>query len=133
MQRLNAAIVHAAMVGAGGFLGALCRFAMSSIVQRQFPASAFPYGTLAVNLLGCLLIGIAVGYAESRQIFSAEYRHFILIGILGGFTTYSTFSYETLALLQDADYLGAVLNIAIHVVLGLLLVWLGLFLMTREL
>jgi CrcB protein len=120
------------MVGAGGFIGAVCRYGISSWVQRNFSASTFPYGTLAVNMLGCLLIGLAIGFAESRQIFGDEFRRFVLIGILGGFTTYSTFSYETLALVQNADYLRAFGNVGVHVVLGLLLVWIGIGVMTRQ-
>lgn len=120
------------MVGAGGFIGAVCRYGMGTYVQRQFVATAFPYGTLAVNMLGCLLIGAAVGYAESRQLYSDEFRHFVLIGILGGFTTYSTFSYETLALLHNADYLRAFSNAGIHLVLGLALVWFGFGLASRQ-
>jgi len=129
---LKAVLINAAMVGAGGFIGAVCRYGMSSWVQRNFSASTFPYGTLAVNMLGCLLIGLAIGFAESRQIFGDEFRRFVLIGILGGFTTYSTFSYETLALVQNADYLRAFGNVGVHVVLGLFLVWIGFGVMTRQ-
>lgn len=129
---MKAVLINAAMVGAGGFIGAVCRYGMSSWVQRNFSASTFPYGTLAVNMLGCLLIGLAIGFAESRQIFGDEFRRFVLIGILGGFTTYSTFSYETLALVQNADYLRAFGNVGVHVVLGLFLVWIGFGVMTRQ-
>lgn len=120
------------MVGAGGFIGAVCRYAMSSYVQRSIPSAVFPYGTLIVNMLGCLLIGLAIGYAESRQIFGEDFRRFVLIGILGGFTTYSTFSYETLALVHNAEIMRAVANVGVHIVLGLALVWLGFGLMTRQ-
>lgn len=125
-------LLNAAMVGAGGFIGAVCRYAMSSCVQRSIPTAVFPFGTLIVNMLGCLLIGLAIGYAESRQIFGEDFRRFVLIGILGGFTTYSTFSYETLALVHNAEILRAVANVGVHIVLGLALVWLGFGLMTKE-
>lgn len=128
---LKAALINAALVGSGGFIGAICRYGMSGVVQRNAALAAFPYGTLAVNLLGCLLIGIAVGLVDSRQMFGPEFRLFALIGVLGGFTTYSTFGYETFALLRDADYLRAIGNVAIHVVLGLALVWLGYALASR--
>ena len=125
-------LINAAMVGAGGFIGAICRYGMGTYVQRHFGASVFPYGTLAVNMLGCLLIGLAVGYAESRQLYSDDFRRFVLIGILGGFTTYSTFSYETLALFHNADYLRAISYAGIHVVLGLVLVWAGFGLAAKQ-
>lgn len=125
-------LLNAAMVGTGGFIGAVCRYAMSSYVQRSIPTAVFPYGTLIVNMLGCLLIGLAIGYAESRQIFGEDFRRFVLIGVLGGFTTYSTFSYETLALVHNAEILRAVANVGVHIVFGLALVWLGFGLMTRE-
>lgn len=124
-------LLNATMVGAGGFIGAVCRYSMSMFVQRSFPASVFPYGTLAVNMLGCLLIGFAIGYAESRQVFGDEFRRFVLIGVLGGFTTYSTFGYETMALLQNSEYVRAVANVGIHVALGVSLVWAGVMLASR--
>lgn len=89
------------------------------------PLTTFPYGTLLVNLLGCLLIGVVAGYAESRQLFGPEVRMFVLIGVLGGFTTFSTFGYETFAMLRDNDLLRAAANVGAHVILGLALVWLG--------
>jgi len=128
---LKAALINAALVGSGGFVGAICRYGLSGLVQRNAVLSVFPYGTLAVNLLGCLLIGFAVGLIDSRQMFGPEFRLFVLIGLLGGFTTYSTFGYETFALLRDADYLRAVANVSIHVILGLALVWLGYALTSR--
>ena len=123
--RLKAALMNAALVGLGGFAGALLRYGLSGIIQRKVPYTTFPYGTLTVNLLGCLLIGVIAGLVESRQLFSPEFRIFALIGLLGGFTTFSTFGYETFAMLRDAEYLRAVFNVSIHVVLGLALVWAG--------
>lgn len=128
---MKAALIDAALVGSGGFVGAICRYGLSGIVQRSLPMSAFPYGTLVVNLCGCLLIGAAVGLVESRQMFGPEFRLFALIGLLGGFTTYSTFGYETYALLRDAEFLRAILNVTIHVTLGLALVWAGYALTSR--
>ena len=128
---MKAALFNAALVGTGGFIGAVCRYGLSGLVQRSAPLASFPYGTLVVNMLGCLLIGIAVGFVDSRQLFGPEFRLFALIGLLGGFTTYSTFGYETFALLRDADYLRAVANVSVHVVLGLALVWAGYLITTR--
>jgi CrcB protein len=128
---LKAALINAALVGSGGFIGAIFRYGLSGYVQRNAALSAFPYGTLVVNLCGCLLIGIAVGLVDSRQMFGPEFRLFVLIGLLGGFTTYSTFGYETFALLRDADFLRAIANVTVHVVLGLVLVWAGYAITTR--
>jgi len=122
---LKATLINAAMVGSGGFIGALARYGLSGLVHRQVPFATFPYGTMAVNLLGCCAIGVIAGLAESRQLFGPEFRTFALIGVLGGFTTFSTFGYETFAMLRDAEYLRVAANVGVHVVLGLALVWLG--------
>lgn len=94
-------------------------------MHRRAALATFPYGTLAVNMLGCLLIGILASLMESRQLFSFELRRFALVGFLGGFTTYSTFSYETFLMIREAEPLRAAANIGLHVVLGLALVWAG--------
>jgi CrcB protein len=122
---LKAVLIGSAVVGTGGFIGSLARYGVGGLVHRQLPLAIFPYGTLLVNLLGCLLIGVLAGLAESRQLFGPQFRQFALIGVLGGFTTFSSFGYETLAMLRDADYLRASANIGINVVGGLFLVWLG--------
>ena len=127
---LKATLINAAMVGSGGFIGALARYGLSGLVHRQVPFATFPYGTVAVNLMGCCAIGVIAGLAESRQLFGPEFRTFALIGLLGGFTTFSTFGYETFAMLRDAEYLRVAANVGVHVILGLALVWLGYALTT---
>ena len=126
------ALINAALVGSGGFVGALARYGLSGLVQRQIPLTTFPYGTLVVNLLGCFLIGVVAGLADSRQLFGPEARTFALIGLLGGFTTFSTFGYETFAMIRDAEYLRVAANVGTHVILGLTLVWLGYAITTIE-
>lgn len=116
---------HALWVGLGGFAGSILRFAVSGLVQRFDPSGSFPYGTLAVNALGCLAIGIFAGPAETRQVFGPELRSFMFLGLLGGFTTFSTFGYETHALLRDGDGLKAGANALGSVALCLVLAWLG--------
>lgn len=106
------------IVGAGGFIGSALRFMVSGWAQRLAVASVFPYGTLVVNVLGCLLIGILGGLAEYRQVLEPGQRLFLMIGVLGGFTTFSTFAFESLSLMQDAELLKALANTALHVVLG---------------
>jgi len=128
---VKAALLNAAFVGAGGFVGAICRYGLSGLVQQNLRFATFPYGTMAVNLAGCFLIGLSMGAIETRQLFAPELRLFLLVGVLGGFTTYSTFGYETFALLRDAEFLQAMLNVSVHVVFGLLLVWGGYLLTAR--
>ena len=122
---VSSVLISSLWVGAGGFLGAVLRYGLQSLVQRQVPEAIFPYGTLAVNVLGCLAIGLLVGLLESRQLLGPELRGFVLIGVLGGFTTFSTFGYETFALANAGDLLRASANVGAHVLLGLPAVWLG--------
>lgn len=122
---MKAAFINAMVVGSGGFLGALARYGLGGLVHRRLPLGTFPFGTLAVNLLGCFGIGVIAGLVESRMVFGPDFRRFALIGILGGFTTFSTFGYETFAMIRDGQYIRAAANAGSHVVLGLVLVWLG--------
>ncbi len=122
---LRATLLNAAAIGCGGFPGALARAGLSGFVQRGMAFAPFPYGTLAVNLLGCAAIGVLAGLGESRQLFSPELRGFLFVGLLGGFTTFSTFAHETTVLLRHAAYLQAVTNVGLHVGLGLVLAWAG--------
>ena len=113
------------LVGIGGFSGAVFRFLLSGFVHRLVPLSEFPFGTLAVNVVGCLLIGLLNGLAETRQVIGPELRLFLMIGMLGGFTTFSAFGYETLELIRDAEVVRAMGNVFLQVLLGLVAVWLG--------
>ena len=112
-------------VGFGGFLGAVLRYLISGGVERWTEDINFPHGTLAVNLIGCFIIGLLSHLLESRGVFGVEARLFIFIGVLGAFTTFSTFGNETLNLLREGDTLFALGNVAVHVVLSLGMVWLG--------
>jgi CrcB protein len=112
------------LVGIGGSLGAMARYLLSRFVQAQ-AGPAFPYGTLAVNLIGCLIIGALSQWADARNAFTPQSRTFVFAGMLGGFTTFSSFGNETMALMRADQHLLALLNVALHVVLGLGAVWLG--------
>jgi len=90
--------------------GALARYGLSGLVHRQVPLTTFPYGTLVVNLIGCFAIGVVTGLAESRQLFGPELRTFALIGMLGGFTPFSTFGSETFAMIRGDEYLARIMH-----------------------
>ncbi|MDJ0926297.1 MAG: fluoride efflux transporter CrcB [Gammaproteobacteria bacterium] len=113
------------LVGAGGFVGSILRFVIGGWAQRLSPSGGFPIGTLTVNLLGCLLIGVLGGLADYRQVLEPGQRLLLMVGLLGGFTTYSTFAYESLQLGQDGELLKVLANIVLHVVLGLVAAYAG--------
>jgi CrcB protein len=113
------------LVGAGGFIGAILRYAVGGWVHNILDNPWFPYGTLVVNVVGCLLIGFLAGLAETRTVFGPEARLFLFIGVLGGFTTFSSFAYETFSLAQDAENLAAAINVFAQLILGLVGVWSG--------
>lgn len=113
-------------VALGGALGSCARYAAGQLVAR-FSGSAFPWSTLLVNVSGSLLIGILAGLvsADGKPWLSADARAFLMVGMLGGFTTFSSFSLETLNLARNGDWLGAGANVAASVGLCLVTVWVG--------
>ena len=111
-------------VGIGGFLGAIARYGLSGLVRRYCDGE-FPYGTLVVNVLGCLVIGVLMSLVEDQKLFGPDMRSFLMIGLLGSFTTFSTLGYETYKLWQDHEYQFAFLNVGANVVLGITAVVLG--------
>jgi CrcB protein len=108
------------IAGCGGFIGTCLRYFFNNLFDRFASYPAFPYGTLFINVTGCLAIGLLAGLAESREVFTSELRIFIFIGILGGYTTFSTFGYETFTLLRDGQFLLASANVLLQVFLGLI-------------
>jgi CrcB protein len=112
------------IIGFGGFLGSVSRYLTSGFVHRYLPIS-FPFGTLIVNVLGCLLIGSFYGLADKGNLMNAEWRMFLTVGFCGGFTTFSTFANENLSLLRDSQFLYFSLYVGLSVTLGLIAVYLG--------
>ena len=112
-------------IAAGGAVGALLRFWVSSGVHSIL-GRGFPYGTLVVNVLGSLLMGLFYVLLLERMTVGPEVRAGLLIGLLGAFTTFSTFSMETLNLIEQADYLKALLNMLISVIACVSAAWIGL-------
>ncbi|MBA3647923.1 MAG: fluoride efflux transporter CrcB [Chitinophagales bacterium] len=96
------------LVGAGGFLGSVARFYFTQFINSCFP-SAFPFGTITVNVIGCLLMGFLYALAEKTGLLSSEWLIFLTIGVCGGFTTFSGFSYENMVLIQAGQYGTALL------------------------
>src|SRR5690349_21576867 len=113
------------VVGIGSFVGGALRYLLSVWVHRVLDNPWFPYGTLTVNVLGCLMIGFLAGLAETRAAFTSEMRLFLFVGVLGGFTTFSSFALETFALARDTQTLAAIVNIGFQLLMGLLAVWFG--------
>lgn len=113
------------LIGACGAFGAIARFGMSRWIQHR-TAFDFALGTLTVNLLGCLLIGLLAQAAEVTESLSDSTKNALGIGLLGAFTTFSTFGYDTLRHLQDRHWHLAAANVGANVVLGLAAVWCGI-------
>ena len=113
------------LVGARGFIGAVLRYYVSGWVQRAADNATFPYGTLIVNLTGCFAIGVLSYLTDARGAFTPESRAFVFIGLLGGYTTFSSFGNETMALLRDGESVPALVNVGTHVIAGLGAVWVG--------
>jgi CrcB protein len=111
------------LVALGGALGSVLRFLLSGVVQGQ---ATFPIGTFVVNAVGCLAVGVVAGLAFDRSSLSPNARLFLIVGVCGGFTTFSAFSYETLRLIESGEMWRAGLNAGGQLVTGLAAVWAGL-------
>ena len=111
-------------VAGGGAIGSALRYGLALFVQRSLGAG-WPFGTLAANVIGSFIIGCMYELLVAREVFSEEVRLFTMIGLLGGFTTFSAFSLETLLMFQEGDWLLAALYVALSVVGCLLAVWAG--------
>jgi CrcB protein len=119
---------QALIIGLGSFMGGIARFYLGKMIQ-QLSLVSFPFGTMTVNVVGSLLIGVFIGLADRYIWFTYEWRMFLMIGFCGSFTTFSTFAGENIAFLREGQYLfftaytiGSVLFALISVLMGLLLV-----------
>lgn len=109
----------------GSGLGGMLRYLTSVTMQRLINPGIFPVGTFCVNMIGCLIIGFIAQLSEARAVFAPEMRIFLMVGILGGFTTFSSFGYETVQLIRDGEFLLALANACGQLILGLVMVYLG--------
>lgn len=113
------------LIGVAGSAGALARYGLAGLVQRM-GGGELPWGTLAVNALGCFLAGTFWVFAENHLDVSNTVRTAVLVGFMGAFTTFSTFMFETNALVRDGEWVFAVGNVLLHIVLGCALVFIGM-------
>ena len=104
-------------VGFGSFIGGISRYLVTLFIQNKF-LSTFPYGTMFVNILGCFLIGVIYALSDKGNV-SPVWRLFLATGIMGGFTTFSSFSNETISMLRDAEYVPAFSYVAFSIIIGL--------------
>jgi CrcB protein len=123
-KELNALIKYW-MVGIGGFLGSVLRFWVGSFIGERWGVR-FPYGTFVINVTGSFLVGMAVTVLATKAHWNTNWRYLIPIGFVGGYTTFSTFEYETLRLVQEGQMLMATLNVTLSVAVGLAGVWAGM-------
>ncbi len=111
-------------IGLGGFLGSIVRYGLTSIIQTK-TESVFPYGTMAVNIIGCFCIGVLITLFQEKNIAGEHLRLFLIIGLLGGFTTFSSFSYDTFALVKAGHLLEAGWNVGGSLFGCLIATWAG--------
>jgi len=116
--------VNVFLVGVGGAAGAMARYLLSGLVQER-TGGLFPWGTLVVNVSGCLVMGLLAGLADARGFMTPGTRALLIVGILGGFTTFSAFGNETMNLILDRDLGRAAANVGLNVTLGIAAVWAG--------
>jgi CrcB protein len=115
-------LLSLALVAIGGAIGSVSRYVLSTAILRV-SGSLFPLGTFAVNVLGCIAFGAIIGAAEQRFVLTPQARAFLLVGVLGGFTTFSSYAYESFLLTRDGQFAAAALNIVGQVVAGLVGLW----------
>ena len=120
------------LVGLGGFFGATSRWLLAQSIDRWLLQSRFPFGIFVVNILGCLVIGYVMGLAHTRDAVPDHTRLLFTVGFLGSFTTYSTFSWNSLELFRTGHSGYAVANLAATLIIGMLAVWLGYALAGRS-
>jgi CrcB protein len=112
------------LIGLGGAIGSISRYVLSRMVYHS-AGESFPYGTLAVNIIGCFLIGLLMALMQERLVTTPSYRYLLVIGLLGGFTTFSSFSYETLELMRMGSIAASLFNIFYNIVGCLGATWCG--------
>ena len=124
-NKLMGALQQILWVGTGGFLGAVLRYLSSLLGHRLETLTGFPSSVFIINMLGCLLIGLLNGIAETRGIFNPQLRLLLVVGFLGSFTTFSTFGHDAWMMIRDAAWLKMAVYTGGQVLLGITMVWIG--------
>ncbi len=114
------------LVGIGGFIGSVARYLLAIYALKPLGPTTFPWSTFIANIVGCLVIGLVYGLSEKFQWFNIEYRLLLATGICGGFTTFSTFAYENIILIQSNNLIVFALYCVLSIIIGLLFVFIGL-------
>ncbi len=122
---MTSTLLKLLLIGTGGFAGAIARYAIQMLGSAIAPESRFPLGTLIANVAGCLLIGLLMYFVDASPRLPDAWRLVLIVGLLGSMTTFSTFGYDTFALLKEHLVVAALLNVALSLALGLAAVALG--------
>ncbi len=125
VQKLNFMDRSVLLVGLGGFLGSAARY-LVAVLLAGYASTAFPLATFIINVAGCFLVGVLFAISDRGNILTPEWRIFLTTGFCGGFTTFSTFSYESIRLLQDGEFLYLALNVLLSFVVGFVATYLGI-------
>jgi len=118
------------LVGIGGATGSVVRY-LTSVVSTKYLQTSFPFATFAVNVVGCLLIGLLIGLMDKQQLSNPDYKYLLVTGFCGGFTTFSAFALENINLFQQGNSLVAFLYIASSVIVSLAAVFVGMYLVGK--
>ena len=113
------------LIAVGGAVGSVLRYAVQGMVGQEIRGQSFPIGTIVVNITGCLLIGLLAGFFDGPRLVREEYRVGLLVGVLGGYTTFSSFGLETFRLASDGQFRLALANMVVSCVVGFVAVWVG--------
>ncbi len=112
------------LIGSGSFIGGIARYVLGKLAQEQ-AALDFPLGTLLVNVSGCFIIGVIYGFS-AKELVNEDWRFFLATGLCGGYTTFSSFSYENIAMLREGETAAFFLYVSLSLIFGLLATWLGI-------
>ncbi len=113
------------LIAVSGAMGTLARYGLNNLTGKICKAG-FPAGTLIINIIGCLLFGIVFALIEKYAHFTSNMKYYVLIGFMGAFTTFSAFAYESFFMLKSGNYFHAFLNIAMHIIIGIIMIFAGI-------